>query len=122
MRQIGDQAAALVFANPVRTRSNDTTYAYRPSSDLWYLTGCEEPDAACLLLPGHDEHPFVLFVRPRDFSREVWDGPRLGLEGAHEVLGADKAFAVASPRSSCVWTLTIARTPTSSTIAPMISA
>ena len=94
MRQIGDQAAALVFANPVRTRSNDTTYAYRPSSDLWYLTGCEEPDAVCLLLPGHDEHPFVLFVRPRDFSREVWDGPRLGLEGAHEVLGADKAFAV----------------------------
>jgi Xaa-Pro aminopeptidase len=94
MRQIGDQAAALVFSNPVRVRSNDTTYAYRASSDLWYLTGCTEPDAVALLLPGHEEHPFVLFVRPRDFSREVWDGPRLGLEGAHERLGADKALAI----------------------------
>ena len=94
MRQIGDQAAALVFANPVRVRSNDTTYPYRASSDLWYLTGCTEPDAVCLLLPGHEEHPYVLFVRPRDFSREVWDGPRLGVEGAHEQLGADKAFAI----------------------------
>ncbi len=94
MRQIGDQAAALVFANPVRIRSNDTTYSYRPSNDLWYLTGCEEPDAVCLLLPGHAEHPYVLFVRPRDFDREIWDGPRLGTAGAHEQLGADAAFPI----------------------------
>ena len=94
MRQIGDQAAALVFSNPVRQRSRDTTYPYRPNSDLLYLTACEEPGAACLLLPGHDEHPFVMFVRKRDFKREIWDGPRMGLDGAKERLGADKVYAI----------------------------
>lgn len=94
MRQIGEQSAALIVSNPPRVRSNDTSYAYRPSSDLWYLTGCVEPESACLLLPGHPEHPFVMFVRKRDFSTEVWDGPRLGVEGAHERLGADRVFAI----------------------------
>ena len=94
MGQIGDQAAALVMSNRVHTRSNDSAFDYRQNSDLWYLTGFEEPEAACLLLPGHDEHPFVMFVRKRDFKTEIWDGKRLGLEGAHEVLGADKVFDI----------------------------
>ena len=42
MERIGENAAALVVATPERTRSNDTIYHYRPSSDLWYLTGFEE--------------------------------------------------------------------------------
>ena len=94
MGMIGEQAAALVVSNRVLTRSNDSTFLFRQSSDLWYLTGFEEPEAACLLLPGHKEHPFVMFVRKRDFKTEIWDGKRMGLEGAHEVLGADKVFAI----------------------------
>ena len=94
MGKIGEQAAALVVSNRLHTRSNDSTFDYRQSSDLWYLTGFEEPEAACLLLPGHNEHPFVMFVRKRDLKMEIWDGKRLGLEGAHEVLGADKVFAI----------------------------
>ncbi|KAJ3162434.1 hypothetical protein HDU86_004915 [Geranomyces michiganensis] len=33
----------------------------------------------------------ILFVRPRDTSREIWDGPRAGLEGAKRYFGADEA-------------------------------
>ena len=50
MERIGEDSALLVFANPVRNRSNDTEFHYRPNSDLWYLTGFEEPGAAILLL------------------------------------------------------------------------
>ena len=93
MQRIGPAAAALFIANPVRNRSNDTHFAYRPNSDVWYLTGFEEPQAAVLLLPGHEEHEFVLFLRERDFQTEVWDGARVGVERAPEMLGVDKAFA-----------------------------
>jgi Xaa-Pro aminopeptidase len=34
----------------------------------------------------------VLFVRPRDPEREIWDGPRAGVDGAKESFGADEAF------------------------------
>ncbi len=94
MARIGEHGAALFGANPVRNRSNDTDYAYRPNSDLWYLTGFEEPEAVALLLPGHEEHPFVLFLRERDRKVEIWDGPRLGVDGAEAALGADKAFPI----------------------------
>jgi Xaa-Pro aminopeptidase len=93
MERIGPDAAALFVAAPMRTRSNDTEYDYRPSSDLLYLTGFEEPGAAALFLPGHEEHPFVMFVRKREREREIWDGFRLGVERAQERLGCDEAHA-----------------------------
>jgi Xaa-Pro aminopeptidase len=37
----------------------------------------------------------TLFVRPRDRDREVWDGPRAGVDGAKQLYGADEAFVAA---------------------------
>ena len=34
------------------TRSRDTEYPFRQNSDLFYLTGFEEPDAVLVLVPG----------------------------------------------------------------------
>jgi Xaa-Pro aminopeptidase len=94
MERLGNETAALFVSNPVATRSNDTEYDYRPASDLWYLTGFEEPEAAVLLLPGHPEHPYVVFLRKRDREREIWDGFRVGVERAKERLGCDAAFPI----------------------------
>jgi len=88
---IGAGGAALVPAASERVRSNDVEFRFRQSSDFDYLTGFPEPDALCLLLPGHPEHEFVLFVRPRDPERETWTGRRVGVEGAMIVYGADVA-------------------------------
>ena len=94
MRRMGPETAALFVATPQRTRSNDTEYDYRPNSDLWYLTGFEEPGSALLLLPGHEKTPVVVFVRKRDREREIWDGFRVGVDAAAERLGADQAYAI----------------------------
>jgi Xaa-Pro aminopeptidase len=88
-----DGAAALIFSSPMVTRSNDTEYAYRPDSDMLYLSGWAEPDAALLLRPGSEE-PFILFVQPRDKTREIWTGRRPGPEGAIEEYGADGAYLI----------------------------
>jgi Xaa-Pro aminopeptidase len=94
MERIGARAAAIFPAAPVATRSNDVDYRYRQDNDLLYLTGFPEPEAACLLLPGHPKEEFVLFVQPRDPERETWTGRRAGVEGAIEQFGAQMAYTI----------------------------
>ena len=94
MRLAGDDAIVIIPAAPERIRSRDTHYPYRPDSDLWYLSGFTEPDAALVLVPGRAHGESILFCRERDPEREGWDGPRLGPEGAVEALGLDDAFPI----------------------------
>jgi Xaa-Pro aminopeptidase len=89
---------ALVGAAPVHIRNNDVEHEYRQDSDLYYLSGFEEPESLLLLSNVHEEHQTVMFVRPRDREREVWDGVRAGVDGAIEQLGVDAAFPIAELR------------------------
>jgi len=86
---------AIVGAAPTFLRNNDVEHHYRQDSDLYYLTGYDEPDTVAVLTRVHDEHRYVLFVRPRDPERETWDGPRSGIEGAKRDFDADAAFPIA---------------------------
>lgn len=86
-----DGAAALLIGGAHAIRNSDSEYRYRPDSDVVYLTGWDEPDVAALFRPGSD-HPFVLFVQPKDKERETWTGRRAGVEGARAAHGADLAF------------------------------
>lgn len=85
------QSASLVFGAHHALRNGDSEYRYRQASDLLYLTGWEDPEVAALFRPGSDQ-PFILFVQPKDRTREVWTGIREGVEGARERYGADAAF------------------------------
>jgi len=85
--------AAVFAAGHEALRNGDVHYEFRQSSTFYYLTGFEEPDAVAVLRPGH-EQPYVLFVRPRDPARAIWDGPRAGVDGAVERHGADAAYAL----------------------------
>ena len=75
-------------------RNNDVEHDYRQDSDLFYLTGFEEPESVLVLSTQRDQKA-VLFVRPRDRKREVWDGARAGVDGAIEEYGVDEAFPIA---------------------------
>jgi len=94
MESIGSHAAALFVAAPVAVRSNDVEFPYRQDNDLLYLSGFCEPESAVLLLPGHPDGEFHMFVRPRDRERETWTGRRAGVEGAREQFGADVAHPI----------------------------
>jgi Xaa-Pro aminopeptidase len=85
-------AVAVFPAAPVFPRNNDVDHDYRQDSDLYYLTGFDEPQSV-LVLTAHDRKA-TLFVRPRDPEREVWDGPRAGVDGAKAQYGADESFAI----------------------------
>ncbi|HOZ25133.1 MAG TPA: Xaa-Pro aminopeptidase [Thermomonas sp.] len=94
MQAAGDGSILILPAAPERIRSRDTHYPYRQDSDFWYLTGCAEPDAVLVLVPGRKHGEAILFCRERDPEREGWDGPRLGPDGAVELLGMDDAYPI----------------------------
>ena len=71
----------LLRAASLVTRSHDTEYPFRQSSDFYYLTGIQEPDAWLMMVSGQKPREY-LFVLPRDPEQEVWHGRRLGTEQA----------------------------------------
>lgn len=95
-------AVCLFPAAPVFTRNNDVEHDYRQDSDLFYLTGFNEPATVLVMQAtratgkdaGVGEYRSTMFVRPRDADREIWDGPRFGVDGAKEHFGADEAFTI----------------------------
>jgi Xaa-Pro aminopeptidase len=93
LEAIGDGVAVFPSA-PLAVRNHDVEHPYRQDSDLYYLTGLDEPESVLVLTNQHEEHRVVLFVRPKKREREMWDGPRAGVEGAVEAFGADVAFPI----------------------------
>ena len=89
---IGEGSLALLPAAGETVRNDDVTHPFRQDSDFHYLTGFHEPDAVCVLVPGHPDGPFHLFVRPRDPEMEIWTGYRVGVDGARERFAADAAY------------------------------
>jgi Xaa-Pro aminopeptidase len=89
--RLGDGLLLLPTAK-LQIRNGDVFHSFRPDSDFYYLTGLEEPEAflAAYRL-GRGRHHAILFVRPRDPAREIWDGPRLGPKGARRKLEVDEA-------------------------------
>lgn len=94
--RLGD-GVLLVPTAPETLRNGDVHHEYRPGSDFHYLTGFPEPEAVLVAWrtkPG--AHHTVLFVRPRDKEREVWDGKRYGVLGSKRAFGVDATFPIAA--------------------------
>ncbi len=88
------KSMAIVVANSEFTRNGDVHHEYRQNSDMLYLSQFTEPESVLVLsnLTGRNE--FIMFVRPKDKSKEVWTGKRCGTDNAVKVFGADKACVI----------------------------
>jgi Xaa-Pro aminopeptidase len=89
-----DGGAMVLPSAPLRYRSNDSEYRYRPDSELYYVSGFEEPECLVVLADHADTDRFVVFVQPRDPVAEQWAGSRMGVDAAREHLGADAAYPI----------------------------
>ena len=94
MAMMDRHSIAIIPGASEVTRSRDTEYPFRQNSDLFYLTGFGEPDAVLVLVPGRRQGQVVLFCRERDPGMELWNGYRLGPEGAAAYLAVDDAFPI----------------------------
>ncbi len=86
-------SVAVVFANPVRNRANDVDYVYHQDPNFYYLTGYREPNAVLVLFAedqkneNGNSYNEILYVQERNPRAEMWNGRRLGKEGAETKLG-----------------------------------
>jgi Xaa-Pro aminopeptidase len=85
--------ALIIHAHPEYIRNNDVHHSYRQDSNMFYLTGFEEPEAILVFRPGQTPET-VLFVRPKDVFRETWDGFRYGIEGAEREFKVNKSYLI----------------------------
>ncbi len=93
--QLNPKSMMILMAKPHPFRNADTHYPYRPDSNFFYMTGCEEPEAALLLFSKDLGGRALFFNRPRDPSLERWMGFMLGQEGAKEQLGFEETYPIA---------------------------
>lgn len=93
-----ENSVAVFFANPVRNRANDVDYVYHQDPNFYYLSGYKEPNAVLLVFkdkqnsPKGDQFEEIIFIQPRDEMSEMWNGRRMGIEGAKEKLALNQVF------------------------------
>ena len=92
--KLPSNSVAVFFSSPIRNRANDVDFEYHPDPNFYYLTGWNEPHAVLLVysVPQNDAQGMYyekLYVRERDARNEMWNGKRLGLEGAQK-MGFDR--------------------------------
>jgi len=90
LSRLSDNAVVIVSSNSEQKRNSDVNYPFRPDSSFWYLTGFTEPDAIAVF----SKKNYSIFLRPKDKTKEIWNGKRLGVKSATQVLLADNAYSI----------------------------
>jgi len=93
-----DNSVAVLFSSPIKNRSNDVDYAFHQDPSFYYLTGLKEPHALLLVFKEVQEingtySNEVLYLQPHDEKEERWNGKRMGVQGAVELLGFSTGYA-----------------------------
>lgn len=92
-------SVAVIFANPIRNRSNDVDYIFHQSPNFYYLTGLRESNSVLVMYAENqtdkDGMVFneVLYLPKKDAKYELWHGEQLGVDGAKNKLGFKVAKA-----------------------------
>lgn len=95
--QMPANSVAVFFAAATRNRANDVDFIYHQDPNFYYITGYKEPNAVFFLFKEAQELDGksvkeVLFTQRRNARRELYDGPRLGPDGAKSTLNVEEAF------------------------------
>ncbi|WFD23757.1 intermediate cleaving peptidase 55 [Malassezia equina] len=94
MDRLPEKSTVVLMGGRTKYMSRNIFYKFRQESNFWYLTGMQEPDAALVLEKDHSSRGYkmTMFVEPRQATKEVWDGPTCGLDGAEKIFRADEAL------------------------------
>ncbi|KAJ8502148.1 hypothetical protein ONZ51_g191 [Trametes cubensis] len=99
MERLPDGSLVVCVAGQIKYMSGQIFYKFRQSSDFWYLTGFEEPDAAVIIekQPSSPRgYRMVMFSAGTDSAKEKWDGARSSPEDIVRYFGADEAEPISA--------------------------
>jgi Xaa-Pro aminopeptidase len=90
-----EEGVAIIASAPLQTRSNDTEYPYRQNSDFYYLCGFNEDNSVLILVKTPESSKTILFVEAANAEHALWNGERLGVDGACERFSVDEVHDIA---------------------------
>ncbi|KAJ1665462.1 aminopeptidase [Coemansia sp. RSA 1813] len=94
VRELPKGSVAILFGAPVLFVAPHVFNQYRQDSNFYYLTGWNEPDSVAIIEKSEHTsrgYTLIMFVNDKDPEKELWEGPRNGIEAAVSLFGADEA-------------------------------
>lgn len=87
-----ENSVAIFVSNPQQKRSISSYFKFKQNNDLFYFSGVNEPNTILFIFKNevliHNQMANeILFVSPKDKTKELWDGIMLGEAGASQKSG-----------------------------------
>ena len=89
---LGD-GVAIISNSDESSRNRDCDYPFRSDSYFHYLSGFPEPEAVILMVGG-DQPRSVIFCKPKEKSKEIWNGYIYGPEEAAKQFLFDESYSL----------------------------
>ena len=89
---LGD-GIAIIFNSDESSRNRDCDYPFRSDSYFHYLSGFPEPEAVILIVGGNQPRS-VIFCKPKEESKEIWNGYIYGPEEAAKQFLFDESYSL----------------------------
>ena len=86
-------AVAVIANSDESSRNRDCDYPFRSDSYFHYLSGFPEPEAVIFIVGG-DQPRSILFCKPKDIGKEIWNGYIYGPEEAAKQFLFDEAYSL----------------------------
>ena len=89
---LGDGVAVISNADE-SSRNRDCDYPFRSDSYFHYLSGFPEPEAVIFIVGGNQPRS-IIFCKPKDINKEIWNGYIFGPEEAAKQFLFDEAYSL----------------------------
>jgi Xaa-Pro aminopeptidase len=94
MRKMQPDSIAIFHSNDLMPRNGDTFFPFRQNSDLYYLSGLDQPETVLVLFPDCIKEDFqeVAFIKRTDEYTAIWEGEKYSKEQARQVSSLEKVY------------------------------
>ena len=94
MRKMQPDSIAIFHSNDLMPRNGDTYHPFRQNSDLFYLSGLDQPETILVLFPDCIKEGFqeIAFIQKTNEYIAIWEGEKYTKEKAREVSGIEKVL------------------------------
>ena len=94
VKRMKPESIAIFNSNDQMPRNGDQSFPFRQNSDLFYLSGLDQPESVVVLFPDcvKENYREVAFIKQGDERSAIWDGHKYTKEEARTTSGIQKIF------------------------------
>lgn len=94
MKAMKPKSVAIFHSNDLMPRNGDQHFPFRQNSDLFYLTGLDQPEAVLVLFPDCVKDGFeeIIFIKETNDYIARWEGHKYTQEDARRISGVSRVY------------------------------